>query len=387
MKKKSRWLVAVGMVLALMLALVPAQVLADPGVPVDPDGPYSVGVGETFTVYIMVGEVTKLDSGQFKLSYDHTVIDTDPMTDVRMGDLLLAGTLPTGSEPDIDTVLVTFNCPGAYPGGGVSGSGCIIEIDFTVVGEECDTSVLDLSSAVAFNGLWNYLSLPIAADWGDSSVEVVPCGPAKQHIVVSGQSLGGGPVLPYAMWNDPLNDWGWAPPGPPPGFVECDEFQPCEWVWIWGWDFDYCKTYTIWIQPYGEGTSVVDGQPLNPADCPPGFPPVDPMDMPVPCPPDWVPGWVEVHIDTDGTFGPVPIWHVDGEYCELWEIVADKTDDLATNPGFYGSNEDGLDAAATDAWGFHIYPEGLTIILLSLGLAAVGGYLVVRRRKGTETDS
>jgi len=237
--------------------------------------------------------------------------------------------------------------------------------------------------------LGNCMGIQIPSTWTDGSVEVeCPFAP----VVVSGQSDGTGSVLPYAMWNDPLNDWDWDPAvGPPPGFVECDEFLPCEWVWVWGSGFDFCQTYTIWIQPYGPygdllEPSVVEGQPLDPGAVPPGFPPENCLLLD-PLPVDWAPGWVEVHIDEAGTFGPVPIWHVDGKYCELWEIVADKTDAEATNPGFYGSNEDGLDAAALEEWGFHIYPEGLTIILLSLGLVAVGGYLVVRRRRGAETDS
>ncbi|MGB2799080.1 MAG: cohesin domain-containing protein [Dehalococcoidia bacterium] len=401
MKKKSRWLVAVGLVLALTLVLVPTQVMAEPDGAVDPNGPYYPPAGGTFTVDVNIDNVAFLSSLQFKMSYDDTVID---WVSVSAG--------PGVWFNPMMVMATTFDDPGQIgvsmmdlSGMGGNGGGTLVQLTFDVVGASCDVSALDMSSHVAFNGLYNTAGGEIPSTWGDGSVEVDgPCGPPLQHIVVSGKLLPVGaakpvdqcpPLLPYDMWGDTGNDWGeWNPPGPPPGFEECDEFHPCEWVWVWGYDFEYCQTYRIWIQPYGPsdlypaGPSVVEGQELLEGLCPPRFPPVDVNDPPDPCPPPgWMPGWVDVHIDEDGKFGPVPIWHVDGEYCELWEIVADKIDIDATNPGFYGSNEDGLDAACIGEWGFHIYPEGLTIILLSLGLVAVGGYLVVRRRKGAETDS
>ena len=185
-------------------------------------------------------------------------------------------------------------------------------------------------------------------------------------MVVSGKPLdaGAGPVD------------GWVPPGPPPGFEECDQFKGCEWIYVWGYGFQHCQWYRIWIQPYNVGANVTEGQELLPDQCPTGFP----QDG----------TWVEVHIDEDGKFGPVPIWHVQGELYIPWEIVADK---MNVEPGddydedIYNTDEDGLDAVACGEWGFHIYPEGLTIVLVSLGLAAVGGYLVVRRHKGTEIAS
>jgi len=166
----------------------------------------------------------------------------------------------------------------------------------------------------------------------------------------------------------------------PPGFIPCDEFGLGEWVWVWGYGFEHCKWYRIWIQPYAEDPcNVVEGQVLLLDQCPPGFPP------------DGIP--IEVETGGDGTFGPIPIWQVPEDttlICTLWEIVADKMnvepgDDY--DEGMYNADEDGLDAVACEGWGFHIFPEVLTIILLSLGLACIGGYWVVRRRKGPETNA
>ena len=397
MKKKSRWILVVGLVLALTLALFPTQVMADPGTSVDPNGPYYPPAGAAMmTVDIQVTDVADLSSGQFKLLYDKTVITYLGCT-CPVGPPMGTGfwpafvSNPAAAADDSNpwgTQFVFYD----QNAGGYDGSGTIVNIWFAVPGATCDSTVLDLTTESDWNELADSSGVEIACTWADGFLEVDgPCDAPKQHIVVSGQNTGGA-VLPYAQWNDQGNDWGeWDPlVGPPPGFEECDEFKPCEWVWVWGYDFDFCQTYTIWIQGYEECTHVQDGDPLLIGNCPPVFPPDCTAPPPEPLPAGWEFGWVEVHIDEDGKFGPVPVWHVphnEGLYCTLWEIVADKTDDAATNPGFYGCNEDGLDAACLGEWGFHIYPEGLTIILLSLGLVAVGGYLVVRRRRGAETDS
>ena len=163
------------------------------------------------------------------------------------------------------------------------------------------------------------------------------------------------------------------------GLQPFDEFGLGEWVWAWGCGFEHSKWYRIWIQPYSEvPCSVEEGQELDPELCPPGFPP------------DGIP--IEFETDGDGRFGPIPIWQVPEDtnlICTLWEIVADRMnvepyDDY--NEGFYNEAEDGLDAVTCGEWGFHIYPEAFTIILLSVGLAGLGGYFVVRRRKGAETN-
>jgi hypothetical protein len=370
MRKRSRWLVGVGLVLALVLALLPTQVMAEPDWAVDPDGPYTnVPVGSTFTVDINVDNVVDMDSGQFQLEYDHNVIDiVNIYTDVRAGALLPVGTTVMMSEPDVDCVRVIFDAlTYPYPGGGVTGSGCLIEIDFKVVGNCDDTSVLDLSSHAGpapcpddfCNGMWNNFAVKQASTWGDSYMTVEPCAtptptpPPFEPVVVSGKQMPAGAGV----------TGGWVPPG----YEPCDEFETCEMLYVWGYGFEYCQWYRLWIQPYEAGAHVAPGDAIDPSAVPPGFAPV------------------EVHIDEEGHFGPIALWHVSAEYCQYFEIVADMMG--SDNEGVYNPDEDGLDAVCLGEWGFHIYPEGLTIILLALGLAAVGGYLVVRRRRHAETGS
>jgi hypothetical protein len=177
-------------------------------------------------------------------------------------------------------------------------------------------------------------------------------------------------------------------PDYPPGFEPRDQFEPCEWVYVWGHGFEFCQCYEIYIQPYVECQSVVEGQKLDHAlSACLGYP--DPGAGPI-----------VVHVQEDGTFGPIPLFHAtEAMICSHWEIVADKVpgpcDDYpigcdtcgsATNPGVYMPDEDGLDAVACDVYGFHIVPEALSLILLSTGLIGLGGYYRLRRRKKTLSD-
>ena len=366
MKKKSRWIVAIGMVLALMLALFPTQVMADPGTSVDPNGPYYPAAGAAMiTVDINVTDVTDLSSGQFKLLYDKTVISylgaqcpVGPPMGTGFWPAFVSNPAVAADDSNPWGTQFVFYDQNA---GGYDGSGTIVNIWFAVPGESCDSTDLDLSTESAWNDLADSSGVSMSCTWSDGFLEVdgpcavPPCAPPPT--VVSGIEVPGAP--------------GSEEPGAwvPAGFEPCDEFMPCEMLWVWG-EGDpchFCQWYTIWIQPYEEGVHVFNGDVIDPLAVPPGFVPVD------------------VHIDELGRWGPIELWHVDGEYCELWEIVADKWDEGTV--GVYDCDWDMLDAVCCAEWGFHIYPEGLTIILVSLGLLAVGGYiLVVRRRRGAETD-
>jgi len=400
MKKKSRWIVAVGLALALVLSLAPTQALAA-DVPVTPNGPYSVPAGGTCTITVDIGAVTGFAIAQFEVLYDAAILS---YTGYTLGDFWsdcvddMEEIVSPLSGPDRINVYLECKAatcetfpPPPHPVG-IDGSGDMIHLEFDVIGVGCDACDIEMSPST-FNNLFDGCGVDIAASWGDTTLEVTPCEPFEP-VVVSGKHDGTEPPplppLPYCDWAVEGNDWGWDPAVGPPGFVEDDQFKYCEWVWVWGSGFEESQTYKIWIQAYGEGTSVVEGQVLLATEppCPPVFPPDGTAPPPVPEPGGWVPGWVEVHIDADGTFGPVPVWHVPdpGLYCTWWEIVADKQGAGYGDPDTYNAEWDGLDAIATDVGGFHIYPEGLTIILVALGLVAVGGYLVVRRRRGVETD-
>ena len=111
------------------------------GIPVIVNAPETVS--ETFDATIDVANITNLDSGQFDLSFNASVVNVtgvDPgsigATEVRLDGWVFR---------DSDTVRVIFNQMGTT---GVSGSGSLATIHFEVTGTSGDRSVLDISDGL-----------------------------------------------------------------------------------------------------------------------------------------------------------------------------------------------------------------------------------------------
>jgi hypothetical protein len=361
--KKSKLLPVLGIVLGLAMALSAVPALAQ-SVTVSVSAPAQVPCAGSFTASVDITQVDVFAAAEFVVEFDSSVITVTDVTDGLLGGNVIhvdGYTTPWEGNPDRMKVLASW--PPLYPG--VSGAGYLCEIHFDVIGSQGETSSIDLLDGLLANQDLQD-GLPIEATWVGTTVTVGPCGPPVLVSLV-------GP--PPAQANIEASDS--APPVPPPGFEPRDEFEPCEWVWVWGYGFEYCQWYEIYIQPYQEGVSVAPGQPLNHAHSAPlGYPEG--------------PRGILVHVAEDGTIGPVPLFHASEEHiCMYWEIVADKVpappgedgEDTATNPGIYDPNEDALDAVALDEYGFHVFPEALTIMLFGVGLASLSGYVLVRKRK------
>ncbi|MEA1907384.1 MAG: cohesin domain-containing protein [Euryarchaeota archaeon] len=111
------------------------------GVPVTVNAPEVVS--GTFDATIDIADVANLDSGQFDLSFNASVVN---VTGVDSGSISTTEVRLDGwAFRDSDTVRVIFNLPGAT---GMSGSGSLATIHFTVTGASGDTSVLDISDGL-----------------------------------------------------------------------------------------------------------------------------------------------------------------------------------------------------------------------------------------------
>lgn len=146
--------------------------------------------------------------------------------------------------------------------------------------------------------------------------------------------------------------------------VPGDQFIPGADVGIEGSGFAASTQYCVWIVPYTEDSHVAEGDNLAGLGGP---------------------GMVgTVTTEPDGSIPPTVIWQVPndpGLICTYYEIVVDDGD------GVYNNCNDALDAVALNEWGFHIWPEAMTIILLSSGLVGLGGYYGLRRRKNSVSDN
>jgi hypothetical protein len=361
--RKHKWLPVLGIVLGLALMMSAVPVLAadvDPVVSVA--APAEVPAGGSFTAYVNVDYIEDFAAGTVTVTYDPTVLELTGVSNGSIGGNTIDASgwvwVP-GGQVNSGEIFVTLwgNIPG------YTGSGYLMDLHFNVIGAVCETSPIHIEGTLS-----NSVLGEIVATWVDGSVHV--CEP-RTLVSLKGE-------LPQET--DGAADSIYQPPYPP-GFEPCDEFKPCEWVWVWGYGFEYCQWYEIYIQPYEPGVSVAPGQPLDHAlSAPLGYPEIEP---------------VIVHVAEDGTIGPVRLFHAKEEHiCMYWEIVADKVPgpgdngaDIATNPGIYDPNEDGLDAVCLEEYGFHVFPEALTIALFGLGLAGLSGYVLVRRRKGAGSNA
>jgi len=148
-------------------------------VTVSVDAPEYVS-GSSFDVEIGIDDVDDLDSGQFDLSFNSSVVNvTDLDDDIENGEIEDT-TIPIENcyFMDSDTIRLLFNLPGVS---GVSGGGSLARIRFEVVGRDGDSSFLNLSDGV----LVDKESDKIPADWvsgrvtiGDPSV-----GATEEHTV------------------------------------------------------------------------------------------------------------------------------------------------------------------------------------------------------------
>ncbi|MCD4767706.1 MAG: cohesin domain-containing protein, partial [Methanosarcinales archaeon] len=138
---------------------IPVDVIV--GVPVTVNAPESVS--GTFDATIDIANVTNLDSGQFDLSFDASIVNVTGVDSGSIGSTTVQ--LESWTLVDSDTVRVLFNLPGTT---GISGSGSLATIHFTVTGTVGDTSVLDIYDGLLVD-IW---AEEILSTWINDDVSV-----------------------------------------------------------------------------------------------------------------------------------------------------------------------------------------------------------------------
>ena len=133
------------------------------GVPVTVNAPETVS--GTFNATIDIYNVADLDSGQFDLSFNSSVVNVSDVHDGNIG----STTVPISDWRfmDADTIRVLFDLP---DGDLVSGSGSLATVNFEMIGSVGDTSILDISNGKLFD-LDTYGD-GIPATWTDCEVAV-----------------------------------------------------------------------------------------------------------------------------------------------------------------------------------------------------------------------
>ena len=144
------------------IAFVPAIASAAQEVEVRVNAP--AYIEETFNATIDVANVTDLNSGQFDLSFNSSVVN---VTEVKAGEIDgVAVPIFMWNFFDADTVRVLISMPMDV---GVNGSGYLAEIEFEVKGNSGEKSTLNISNEM----LVDTKAKKIDAEWYDGEVTVL----------------------------------------------------------------------------------------------------------------------------------------------------------------------------------------------------------------------
>nr|CBH37589.1 hypothetical secreted protein, containing cohesin domain [uncultured archaeon] len=155
-------LLALIAIVVAALAVLPVLVSAAQGVEVRVNAPeYVAG---TFNVTIDAANVTDLNSGQFDLSFNSSVVN---VTEVKAGEIDgVAVPIFMWNFFDADTVRVLISMPMDV---GANGSGSLAEIEFEVKGNSGEKSTLNISKEM----LVDTKAKKIDAEWYDGEVTVL----------------------------------------------------------------------------------------------------------------------------------------------------------------------------------------------------------------------
>lgn len=205
-----------------------------------------------------------------------------------------------------------------------------------IIGDASENVVVSFDATGLANGLYTADIVISSNDPDEPSVTV----PAHLTVVTTGQGV-------IASCNSIGDD--------------IDQFAPGFSVYAKGEGLEADTNYTIWIQddPVNGGDALVDEENPESAETP-----------------------KNVTTDSTGNFSPMLIWSIPPNAAVTYheyDIVVDKQNDGA-NTGKYNADSDGIDSASVVGFTAPV-PELPTIILFSIGLLVLVGYLGLRRKK------
>jgi len=165
-----------GVTALLAALLVPAAVVLAQDTEVSIDAPALVDPDSDFTAEVDIADVENLDTAQYNIFFDDTVLRLDNVTAGTVDGTAIPVDLwnPTDGGPCI----IVQNVPGLT---GVTGDGTLAVLHFHVVGDPGDVSVIDLQNGL----LGDNVGVAIAATWIDGAVTVSGEAPPPEGVVVS----------------------------------------------------------------------------------------------------------------------------------------------------------------------------------------------------------
>ena len=174
-RKKSAGIAALafGVVLILIVAgggvlqqITPASAATSTSVSITIPG--TVVSGSNFTATVNITQVANFDAANYDISFDPTVLRLDGVTNGNIGGKVIPIEVSNQISPGIFRVVA--NVPG-FPG--VSGSGYLSVLRFSVIGSLSTSTSINLSNGV----LGNNLAVLIPATWSGALIQAIPAAP------------------------------------------------------------------------------------------------------------------------------------------------------------------------------------------------------------------
>jgi len=165
-----------GVTALLAALLVPAAVVLAQDTEVSIDAPAVVDPGSDFTAQVDIVDVENLDTAQYEIVFDSTVLQLDNVTAGNVGGTAIP--VDIANPIAAGRVRIVQNVPGLT---GVDGDGYLAELEFSVVGDPGDVSAIDLQNGL----LGDNLAQQIPATWVDGAVTVSGAAPPPGDVVVS----------------------------------------------------------------------------------------------------------------------------------------------------------------------------------------------------------
>ena len=165
-----------GVTALLAALLVPAAVVLAQDTVVSIDAPAVVDPGSDFTAQVDIVDVENLDTAQYEIVFDSTVLQLDNVTAGNVGGTAIP--VDIANPIAAGRVRIVQNVPGLT---GVDGDGYLAELEFSVVGDPGDVSAIDLQNGL----LGDNLAQQIPATWVDGAVTVSGAAPPPGDVVVS----------------------------------------------------------------------------------------------------------------------------------------------------------------------------------------------------------
>ena len=174
--KKTMRILSILITLTMILSLsVPIPAIAEGEVPVTINTPTQVEPDTSFTAYVDIGDVFELNTAQYDIWFDPTVLRLDSIGHGQIdGEMMVAmpNEIASGHWMVVNYPLIMTD--------NVTGSGYLAELNFHSIGDLGTGSDISIT-----DGILSGITIEISASWTGDYVYIVAAGDANEDGVIN----------------------------------------------------------------------------------------------------------------------------------------------------------------------------------------------------------